>query len=71
MAEDGRGTRLQGRIDLSAAQLLGCTPQGFVTSFQFKTDIEAQPVVASLTLNDQGETTFFDIRAWGARRLSQ
>jgi D-alanyl-D-alanine carboxypeptidase len=59
------------RIDLSAAQLLGCTPQGFVTSFQFKTDIEAQPVVASLTLNDQGETTFFDIRAWGARRLSQ
>lgn len=59
------------RIDLHAAQMLNCTPQGPVTSFQFKTDVDGEEAAAFLTLTDLGETNFFDIRAWGARRLSQ
>lgn len=58
------------RVDWHTAQLLNCTPQGPVTSFQFKSDVDGQGVVAALTLTDRGETKFVDIRAWGARRLS-
>jgi CubicO group peptidase (beta-lactamase class C family) len=59
------------RIDLKNAQLLSWARQEPVTSFQFKTDVDGQAAVASLTLSELGETHFLDVRAWGARRLSQ